>query len=80
MTLDTNDQWAIAGALAGIVLVIFNPLTFQLMEFLTMKKGWIAEIDSEGKAKPTWFGVLLHTVVVFFLAFTVLSTIDWRCS
>jgi len=75
MTLKNNNRWAAAGAIGGASLIIYSPLTYWFMDTLGMSKGYVAQ--NKGTC-PTYLGLFLHTVVLFFVVYGLLS-IDWTC-
>lgn len=76
MTLNQSNRWACAGAVSAAALIIFHPYTYKVTEFIARNKGYIAE--NNGRT-PSWKGLLLHTIILFFVVFGLLS-MDWTCS
>lgn len=74
MTLTNSNRWAASGAIAGAALIIYNPLTYRFMDILALGRGYIAD----NKGCPTGLGYFLHTVVLFFVTYALLS-ISWAC-
>lgn len=74
MPVNNQSAWAISGAIAGLALIIYSPLLYYMVEMLFMSKGWIS--SDQGK-KPTVLGLIVHTVVLFFLTYVIVSQIDW---
>lgn len=75
MTLKSSNRWAAAGAIGGAALIIYSPMTYWLMDTIGMSKGYVA--SNKGQC-PTILGYFIHTVVLFFVVFGLLS-IDWSC-
>ena len=75
MTLKNTNRWAAAGAIAGASLIIYSPLTYWFMDTLAMGKGYIAA--NKGTCPSLW-GLMLHTIVLFFAVYGLL-TINWAC-
>ena len=75
MTLNENNRWAASGAIAAAALIIFNPYTYRVTEFIGRKRGYIAE--NNGRT-PAGYGLLLHAIVLFFVVYGIL-TMNWVC-
>ena len=75
MTLNNNNRWAAAGAIWGAAIIIYSPPTYWLVDTLAMSKGYVAQ--NKGSC-PTMLGLLIHTTVLFFAVYGLLS-IDWAC-
>lgn len=75
MTLNQENRWAAAGAIGGAALIIYSPITYWLTDKISLGKGYVAR--NNGRT-PTYAGIFLHTVVLFFVAFGLLS-IPWTC-
>lgn len=75
MTLTNSNRWAAAGAIGGAALIVFNPLTYFLTDTIAMGREYIAA--SKGRC-PTYFGYVLHTIVLFFAVYGILC-ISWAC-
>jgi hypothetical protein len=76
MTLTSNNRWAASGAIAGAALIIYSPLTYWFMDTLGMGRGYVAQ--NKGTC-PTYLGLFIHTLVLFFVVFGLLS-INWACA
>lgn len=77
--IGTAHRWVISASAASLALLLFNPLTYLTTNkcaHLIFKRDVIAEEDGR---KPTWVGLLLHSIVLF-LAFYGILYIDWDCS
>ena len=75
MTLKSNNRWAASGAIGGAALIIYSPITYRFMDMLGLNRGYVAQ--NKGSC-PTYLGLLLHTVVLFFVVYGLLS-INWIC-
>ncbi len=75
MTFTENNKWAASGAIAGAALLVFNPLTYWLVDTIFASKGWIA--GNKGMC-PTYLGLFIHVIVLFFAVYGLLC-IDWAC-
>lgn len=75
MTLTSSNRWAASAACAAGAFIIFNPLVFWLMDSIFMGRGIIAE--NKGRMPSNW-GLLLHSIVLFFVIYGLLS-INWSC-
>jgi len=76
MTLTNTNRWACAGAIGGAALIIYSPLTYWFTDTLGMGRGYVS---SDKGTRPTYFGLFLHTVVLFFVVYGLLC-IDWACA
>ncbi len=76
MTLTNSNRWAAAGAIGGASLIIFNPLTYWFTDTLAMGREYIA--GQRGRS-PTYLGLILHVIVLFFVTYGLLS-ISWACT
>jgi hypothetical protein len=74
MPVNNNSAWAISGAVGGLALIIYSPFVFYLMDMIFMSRGYIS--SSKGQT-PTTLGLILHTIVLFFLTFVIISQLDW---
>jgi hypothetical protein len=75
MPFTSHNRWACAAAIGGAALVIYNPWTYWFVDTLAMGKGYVA---SNHGSCPSGFGYFLHTVVLFFAVYGILS-ISWAC-
>jgi hypothetical protein len=77
MTLTESNRWAASAAISyGAAMIIYSPLTYWLTDSIAMKKGYLA---SDKGTRPTLLGLFIHTTVLFFVVFGLLS-INWACS
>lgn len=89
MGLASADRWYIAAIVGGFSLLIHSPMVYNVVEgtFESVGlKGAVTEMERTtpmgrlfGLGKPTYFGVFLHSLVLFFATFGILH-IDWNCS
>jgi hypothetical protein len=85
MALTDRNKWVVALVMAAGSAVVFNPITFNVVETvvskLTKKSGWIAEVDEDGSwttCTPAVGGYVLHTIVFFFVAVAIFQY-DFEC-
>lgn len=62
--LSEKDKWMISFYTALVFLVIANPLTFRLVNFVFKGIGFPIAND---KGCPNGWGLILHGIVFFFL-------------
>lgn len=74
MTFTMTNRWAASASVAGASLIIYSPLTFWLVDFIFLKKGYIYSRETG----PSLLGLFVHTIVLFFAVFGLLS-IAWAC-
>lgn len=67
-TMNTKIAASYAGILALVFLVVASPFVYGVVNNLPVVQGKVVE-DGE----PTMFGLVLHTIVFFLLALTVLK-------
>lgn len=68
-------RWILSAAAASAALVLFSPPAFLAVEYLAMRKGLISTEDGR---RPTYLGLILHTIVLFFAIYCILL-VDWDC-
>jgi preprotein translocase subunit SecY len=88
MAIRNNDAWYISAIGGGLALLVFSPVMFNIVEgaFSSVGLGGTVAIlegrDGSkifGLPRPTVTGVLLHSVVLFFLLYMILALVDFQC-
>lgn len=74
MGLSNSNKWAASGACAAAAFVIFSPYVYATTNYLLLNRGYV-----KNAAGPTLFGLLLHTIVVFFIFYGILAA-NWACA
>jgi len=84
MTLTNSNRWAAAGAIGGAALVIYHPLFYRFTDTVVIPYGtyrdWFGKdrnITARNKGTtPTLFGYILHAILLFFVAYFILSLFE----
>ena len=76
MTLTNEHRWAASGVIAAASLIIFSPIMYRITDAtIGFGKGYLAE---EKGYRHKLLGVFIHAIVLFFVAYGLLS-IKWDC-
>lgn len=89
MALTNTDAWYSSAIVAGLALLVYSPVMFNAVENIFASiglSGAIAELEKGtgvskifGLPRPTFLGVLLHSIVLFFLAYMIFALVDFNC-
>jgi len=73
-----THRWVVSAASASLALFLFNPLTYLATNKLFSVGSGRDFIAEDAGRRPTWIGLLLHCVILFFAIFGILC-INWDC-